>query len=389
MNRSRRSALAGIAAIGAVGVAGCLGGGALDTAGGSDGEDGGDGAGSGNESGSGDNDSSDGVGPPTVDAAYHFPYDAETLVEESLSGGVGKDGIPSIDDPSFRPIAETTYAEGVPVFGVARDGQAKAYPRHVLSHHEIVNDELGGEPIAVTYCPLTGTAQGFRRGDATFGVSGQLVNSNLIMYDRTTDSWWPQMLATAIDGPMTGETLDEFRVVWTTAEAWAERHPDSLVMTDDTGYVRRYETDPYGSYAPLGGYYARERTMFTPLSSPDEGHAKSVVIGARTERGAVAFDKATLLSERVLTGSVGGDGADVVAVADPGLSTGHVYRNPDGLPVEPDGDAYRVGSEGDGFGAGDLPLEPVLALDAMWFAWAGFYPETAFVGEHTGAGYGG
>jgi len=389
MNRSRRSALAGIAAIGAVGVAGCLGGGALDTAGGSDGEDGGDGAGSGNESGSGDNDSSDGVGPPTVDAAYHFPYDAETLVEESLSGGVGKDGIPSIDDPSFRPIAETTYAEGVPVFGVARDGQAKAYPRHVLSHHEIVNDELGGEPIAVTYCPLTGTAQGFRRGDATFGVSGQLVNSNLIMYDRTTDSWWPQMLATAIDGPMTGETLDEFRVVWTTAEAWAERHPDSLVMTDDTGYVRRYETDPYGSYAPLGGYYARERTMFTPLSSPDEGHAKSVVIGARTERGAVAFDKATLLSERVLTGSVGGDGADVVAVADPGLSTGHVYRNPDGLRVEPDGDAYRVGSEGGGIAAGDLPLEPVLALDAMWFAWAGFYPETAFVGEHTGAGYGG
>ncbi|WP_280585311.1 DUF3179 domain-containing protein [Halorubrum sp. Boch-26] len=396
MDRTRRSALAGLAAVGVGGVTGCLGGFpdsfAGDGEGGAGGEsDGGDDSGDDDsgDDGSGGDDSGNGVRPPTVDGGYHVPHDAEDLVAESLDGGVGKDGIPSIDDPSFRPIAEVTYAEGVPVFGVARNGETKAYPQHVLSHHEIVNDEIGGEPVAVTYCPLTGTAQGFRRGEATFGVSGQLVNSNLIMYDRGTDSWWPQMIATGIDGPMTGETLDEFRVVWTTAAAWAERHPDSLVMTDDTGYVRRYENDPYGSYAPLGGYYARDRTMFRPLSSPDEGHAKSVVIGARTVSGAVAFDKETLLADRVLTGSVGGGGADVVAVADSILSTGRVYRNPEGLAVEPDGDAYRVDGEGGGIGAGDLPLEPVVALDAMWFAWAGFYPDTAFVGEHTGAGDGG
>ena len=375
MNRTRRSALAGIAAVGSVGVAGCLGGGVLDSLGG-DGESSGDTDGSGDGDGSGD-DNGDAVGderPPTVEADYHLAYDAEELRSEALSGGVGKDGIPSIDEPSFRPIAEMTYAEGIPVFGVARGGEAKAYPRHVLSYHEIVNDEIGGEPVAVTYCPLTGTAQGFRRGDTTFGVSGRLVNSNLIMYDRGTDSWWPQMLATGIDGPMAGGTLDEFRVVWTTANEWAERYPESLIMTDDTGYVRRYESDPYGSYAPLGGYYAKEATLFPPLASPDEGHPKSVVIGARTGTGAVGD----------------GDGGEerVVAVADPGLTTGYVYRNPDDRPVESDGDAYRVGSEGGGFAAADLPLEPVLALDAMWFAWAGFYPETAFVGDHTGAGYG-
>jgi hypothetical protein len=179
--------------------------------------------------------------------------------------------------------------------------------------------------------------------------------------------------------------------VWTTANEWAERYPESLVMTDDTGYVRRYESDPYGSYAPLGGYYAKEPTLFPPLASPDEGHPKSAVIGARTGTGAVAFDKETLLAERVLTGAVGdGDGGEerVVAAADPGLSTGYVYRNPDGRRVESDGDAYRVDGEGGGFAASDLPLEPVLALDAMWFAWAGFYPDTGFVGEHTGAGYG-
>jgi hypothetical protein len=310
------------------------------------------------------------------------------LVSRSLDGGVGKDGIPSVDDPAFRPMGEVNFARGTPVFGVARDGEAKAYPRYLLAHHEIVNDVVGGEPVAVTYCPLTGTAQGFRRGDTTFGVSGQLVNSNLIMYDRGTDSWWPQMLATGIDGPLAGETLDEFRVVWTTASAWADRHPDSVVMSDETGYVRRYESDPYGTYAPLGGYYARDGTLFPPLSTPAEGHPKSVVIGARTETGAVAFDKETLLADRVLTGRIGGDGARVVAVADPGLATGHVYRNSEGRSVEPDGDAYRVDGEGGGFAASDLPLERVLALDAMWFAWRGFYPDTAFVGEHTGAGDG-
>ena len=374
MNRTRRSALAGIAAAGVTGIAGCLGGGARGALNGADGSD---------EGGP-----DDGGRPPTVDADYHVAYEADTLASESLSGGVGKDGIPSIDEPSFRPVEEANFARGTPVFGVARGGTAKAYPRHLLAHHEIVNDEIDGEPAAVTYCPLTGTAQGFRRGGTTFGVSGRLVNSNLIMYDRATDSWWPQMLATGIDGPLSGETLDEFRVVWTTAEAWADRHPESLLMTDETGYVRRYENDPYGTYAPLGGYYAQEETMFPPLARPEEGHPKSVVLGARTEAGAVAFDKATLLAERTLTGRVGGDGARVVAVADPGLETGYVYRNPDGLRVEPDGDAYRVDGEGGGFAAPDLPLERVLAFDAMWFAWAGFYPDTAFVGEHTEAGDG-
>ena len=91
----------------------------------------------------------------------------------------------------------------------------------------------------------------------------------------------------------------------------------------------------------------------------------------------------------MLTGTVGEGGASVVAVADPGLSTGYVYRNPDGLTIAPDGEGYRAEGEGDVFAADALPLDPILAFDAMWFAWAGFYPDTAFVGEHTGAGYGG
>ena len=405
MDRTRRSTLAALASLGGVGTAGCLDGsligsvgddgesGGSEGSGGSDGMDADQPAGSESDRPAESDADTDATGtdrpaPPTADTSRHVPYEAEFLMDESLNGGVGKDGIPSIDDPSFEPIADAAIADEEPVFGVVRDGEAKAYPQYVLVYHEIVNDTLAGDPVSVTYCPLTGTAQGFERGGTEFGVSGDLVNSNLIMYDRETDGRWPQVLATGIDGPKTGKTLREFRVVWTTLAEWRAAHPDSGLLTEDTGYAKPYGGDPYGDYAPIRGYYATERTMFPSLESPAEGNRKSVVLGARTADGAVAFDKETLLADRVLTGSIGGDGTSVVAVADPALSTGYVYRNPDELDVEPDGDAYRVDGHGGGFEAAALPLDRVLAFDAMWFAWAGFYPDTGFVGGHTDAGYG-
>ena len=113
-------------------------------------------------------------------------------------------------------------------------------------------------------------------------------------------------------------------------------------------------------------------------------------MGPSTADGAVAFDKETLLDERVLVGTFEPSGDPAVAVADPTLSTGYVYRNPDDATVAADGDRYRLQSGDDEgpFGPTDLPLERVLAFDAMWFAWAGFYPDTGFAGEHTEAGYG-
>ncbi|WP_281193541.1 DUF3179 domain-containing protein [Halorubrum sp. F4] len=394
MKRTRRSTVGSLTTLGIAGLAGCLDEGIVGSVreGGRVEEDGGTGeAGSTSgteESTDRNDDSTAGNAPPTADGSRHLAYGLEHLREESLSGGVGVDGIPSIDHPSFAPIRETSLVDDIPVFGVVRDGEAKAYPQYVLVYHEIVNDTVGGDPVAVTYCPLTGTAQGFERGGTTFGVSGQLVNSNLVMYDRETESWWPQMLAAGIDGPLRGETLREFRVVWTTLGEWREAYPDSRLLTDDTGHARRYESDPYGLYAPLGGYYATDETMFPALATPADGHAKSVVIGARTADGAVAFDKETLLAERVLTGRFGGDDGRAVAVADPALSTGYVYRNPEDATVEPDGNGYRVEGRQEAFNADGLPLDRVLAFDAMWFAWAGFYPETGFAGEHTEAGYG-
>jgi hypothetical protein len=359
MQQSRRQFLAAAAASSAAALSGCLGGpgtgGAVTTSG---------------------VETVDGPTPPAADNDLHIPYEFAELRSNVVSGGVPKDGIPSIDDPQFKDADDAEIPGGDPVFGVVRDGEAKAYPQDVLVHHEIVNDELAGDAVAVTYCPLTGTVQGFERGDVEFGVSGRLLNANLVMYDRSTDSRWPQMLATAIDGPLEGQTLREFRLVWTTWGSWRRAHPDTQLLTSGTDYLRDYDDDPYGSYNPQRGYYASDDYLFEPLAEDDRDTAKSVVLGARTGEEAVAFDKSVLLNERVL--ECEGTSTPFVAVADRSLATGFVYENPDERDVTSADDGYRV--DGEVHEPDDLPLDRVLAWDAMWFAWAGYYPDTAYVG---------
>nr|WP_268812809.1 DUF3179 domain-containing protein [Haloarcula mannanilytica] len=320
-------------------------------------------------------DQSDGSKPPTADSRLYLDYDIRTLEESIVSGGVPKDGIPAIDDPTFADTPPETLDPDDPVFGVVRDGEAKAYPQYILVHHEIVNDTIAGDSVAITYCPLTGTAQGFERGPTEFGVSGRLVNSNLTMYDRGTDSWWPQMLATAIKGPLTGESLQEFRVIWTTWKRWSSAFPETAVLTEDTGFSRRYGVDPYGQYNETRGYYSSTRTLFEPLQSDGRAHPKAVVIGSRTAVGAIAFDKETLLRQRVLTGRI--EDTPYVAVADTALETGYVYANPGSVTVEATDGGYVI--DGTTHDADSLPLDRSLAFDAMWFAWAGFYPGSAYV----------
>jgi len=376
VNRSRRRVLAGAAA-GLAATAGCLGG-ASPLGGGGDGN--GDSNGDGNGDG-GQVTPTDSGAPPAAEATLPLPASPEELREEARSGGPSKDGIPSIDEPSFLDPGGVDFLDpGDPVFGVVRDGVAKAYPQTVLVSHEIVNDTLAGDPVAVTYCPLTGTVQGFDRGTTTLGVSGRLINNNLVMYDRATEAWWPQMLATAIPGPWNDDpgtrSLREFRLVWTSWERWRTHHPDTTVLSTDTGYARNYASDPYGSYNPRAGYYADAGTLFPPRVSDDRLHPKTVVLGARAPEGAVAVRKDALLDAEVLTGSLGD--VPALAVADHRYETGYVYRNPDERSVSHEGDAVVV--DGERVAPDALPLERVHTFDAMWFAWVGYYPDTDLVG---------
>jgi hypothetical protein len=398
-HRRRRTVLSALGTAGVVGLAGCLGGGTGGGAGGSDpdgrGDDGDDGGG-GRPPG----------GPPLAAISLPMQWDAATLRSRELSGGPPKDGIPSIDEPVFETAAE---ADWIPnrevVFGVIAGGEARAYPRQILVSHEIVNDTLPGRPVtpgapgdpttdgtegadeastavSITYCPLTGTAQGFERGDTTFGVSGRLVNSNLVMYDRETDSRWPQVLATAIRGVHEGRSLREFQVVWAPWRLWRERYPDTRVLSRDTGFLRSYRTDPYrGSYAPVSGYYANERTLFRPLSEDDRLPKKEPVMGVRSGDGVAAFNKAAVLTDGAIEGTVGA--VAHLAVADPSLETVWVYRNPDEATYIPLGDGTGRVRDRDGttFEPDAVPLERVVAIDAMWFAWAGYYPDTPLYGR--------
>lgn len=312
-------------------------------------------------------------GPPVADRSPHLAYDRQRLREDVVSGGVPKDGIPAVGEPQFVDASAASLRDEDIVFGVDRGGTATAYPRQILVHHEIVNDRLDGVPVSVTYCPLTGTAMGFERGDTSFGVSGDLVNSNLIMYDRATDSRWPQMLATAISGPLSEQSLREFDLVWTTWERWRGRHPGTRILSEDTGYVRNYGVDPYGSYGPKRGYYARDSTMFSPLTTDDRLGAKAVVVGVRTDRGAAAVTHARLRRRGLVTLSAGDD--RILLVHDPGLDAAYGYRPSADAAVSVTADGVVV--DGTPHPPASLPFERHPAVEAMWFAWAGFYPGTA------------
>lgn len=172
---------------------------------------------------------------------------------EVLDGGPGKDGIPSVDNPVFDAIADINFLDDSDlVVGVVRNGIAKAYPHPILDWHEIVNDEIDGVPIALTYCPLTGTATAWDRtidGDVTtFGVSGKLYNTNLIPYDRKTDSYWSQMRLDCVNGHLLEQVIDTYPVIETTWKSWREAYPESMVMNTETGFSRNYQSFPYGDY---------------------------------------------------------------------------------------------------------------------------------------------
>ncbi len=196
-------------------------------------------------------------------------FSQTTVVDwrEIKDGGPGRDGIPALSDVTFRAVTdETRLAPTEPVIVLEFEGaEPRAYPLRYLTWHEIVNDEVAGIPVAVTFCPLCNSAPVFdRRVDGqvlTFGVSGKLRNSDMVMYDRETESWWQQAVGQGIVGQHTGTQLTQL-VSW--MEGWAgfaARNPDGLVM-DEPSYPRSYGTNPYAGYdsrrAPYGFFTGEE-----------------------------------------------------------------------------------------------------------------------------------
>lgn len=181
---------------------------------------------------------------------------SSVALSEIRSGGPGKDGIPAIDHPRFEPVAkavnENHYGAREPVIGLELNGDARAYPLQILIWHEIVNDVVGGVPVTVTYCPLCNSAIAFDRRVAgrvlDFGVSGNLRKSDMVMYDRQTESWWQQFLGEGIVGEMTGVRLKMLPARVEAFELFVKRAPGGKVLVPSDGSRRAYGMNPYLGY---------------------------------------------------------------------------------------------------------------------------------------------
>ena len=201
-----------------------------------------------------------------------------------LSGGPPRDGIPSIDDPAFEPVADHDGLVDVdPVVGLTINGDARAYPLEILTWHEIVNDVVGGVPVAVTYCPLCNSAPVFERtvGDQVleFGTTGKLKDSNLIMYDRTTETWWQQFTGDAIVGAMTGAKLT---LVPARLQSWAQfraDNPAGQVLIPNNDRMRNYGRNPYVSYDSSRPF------LYDGQLPPDIDPMERVVVVPRDDAG--------------------------------------------------------------------------------------------------------
>ncbi len=320
-------------------------------------------------------------------------WSLEDFVSNIKSGGPPKDGIPPIDKPKYvHPAeAEKFLQPNDLVFGLDYKDVVKAYPQKILVWHEIVNEEVKGEKISITYCPLTGSAVGFRGRSKdgtmlTFGTSGKLVNSNLLMYDRQTDSQWPQILGGAIDGKSKGIVLEEITLDWTRWSQWRGRYPNTEVLSTETGYFRSYGRDPYGSYDRPGSYYDSGGPLFPVMARDNRFGPKEVVVGLKANGRQMAIHKESLRQQKVMNTSLAG--VPLVAIYDAELDVVRVFvREINGRAVNFASGTARVLDEltnsewttrglARGGKLAGTQLKQQASFDVMWFAWYAFFPET-------------
>ena len=230
-------------------------------------------------------------------------------LDQIVSGGPPPDGIPSIDNPKFISVQEASkfLEDSELVLGLNINGDIRAYPLQILVWHEIVNDKVGGVPVAVTYCPLCFTNQVFNRTIENvqeevveFGTSGKLYNSNLVMYDRTSKSLWSQALAEGIVGKHAGTKLERVPFDIAYWKEWKQLYPDSKVLSRDTGSNRPYGADPYGDY------YTNSDVLFPVSNNDDRLGLKEIVVGFENKGQFKAYKQQDIENKKVINDQVNG-----------------------------------------------------------------------------------
>jgi len=271
-------------------------------------------------------------------------------IAEIKHGGPGRDGIPAISSPKFISAAQATFlAEDDRVLGINLNGTQKAYPIDILNYHEIVNDRFGKTAVLVSYCPLCGTGMAFlaarsnkrNGGNFTFGVSGLLYNSDVLLYDRQTESLWSQIRKQAISGALKGQRLQQIPLEHTRWSDWRARYPKTRVLSQDTGHRRDYGRSPYAGYAES------PQIMFEVAATDGRFHAKEWVVGVEINGVFKAYPFSQLAKGRnELRDTIGGK--TIRLVYDASNRNGRVYSAGKLLP----------------------------STMSYWFAWYAFHPDT-------------
>jgi len=284
------------------------------------------------------------------DVSLQNDFDGAKVKEEDLlQGCFGKDCIPSIENPHFETAdqADTWLEPDDRIFAVNYEGVTRAYAQRIMNWHEIVNDEINGTPVAITFCPLCGSAVAFERTvDSViteFGVSGKLHNSDLVMYDRYEGNFWQQITGEAIVGPAArrDEKLKQVPIITTTWGEWKTKHPTTQVLSRDTGFSRDYDRYPYGTYEQ------DDQLLFGVEGLDQSLQIKTVVYGIVIDGKSKAYPEEIFNRSSIIEDSVGntqiklekGDGGEIVVTN-----------------VETD--------------------EKIIPIRLFWFAWAAFHPDT-------------
>lgn len=269
-------------------------------------------------------------------------------VNEIVSGGPPRDGIPTLSNPTFEAAANARWLKpDDAVIGVYINGEARAYPVKILNWHEGVNDQIGGEPFIVSFCPLCGSGMVFssKAGGKVleFGISGLLYNSDLLLYDRESESLWSQLEMKAISGPLVNTPLvlmPSYQLSW---KDWQKRHPETKVLSQSTGFSRDYNREPYG------GYGSNDRLLFAVKNRDNRMANKDQVVGVTINGIYKAYPIKKLKTQvsHSFSDTVGGSTIQ--------------------LEFLPESNALLVTNEAN---------ELIPSTKLYWFAWYAFHPDT-------------
>ncbi len=336
--------------------------------------------------------------------SWNTDWERHTIdYDEILSGGPPRDGIPSIDAPTFvsQDEAGMWLASNEPVIAVEIDGEARAYPLQILTWHEIVNDTLSDVPIIVTFCPLCNSALVFDRRFEDqvfeFGTSGLLRNSDLIMYDRTTETLWQQFTGEGIVGELAGEQLTFLPSTLVSFKDFSEAYPEGVVLSQNTGFDRAYGRNPYAGYDSVEQPFLFDGELDGRLPAM----ARVVTVSLDDAGVDVAYPVSTLAEVGVIYDNQEGQdlvvfhtfgtssalGAETISIAedvgatavyDPNLNGQKLtFSKVDEAIVDAEtGSTWNIlGQAIDGPLTGET-LTPIVHGDHFWFSWAAFKPDT-------------